>query len=187
MPTILNGRTGRIALLLAGLLLAATVLPAGSEPQAGATPEPQAGEAVEPRAWYTITVPASSFNPTTNDWDYVNNGYHVRSESGNYYSFAATVPFPFPSVTVRQVHLHAYDNNAGEDACVSMYRAKSVAGSEVKMAGVCSTGAYANDPRTFKDTSIVAASVGGYTSAYLWLGLPAGNLYVYGVTIKYTA
>jgi hypothetical protein len=184
MSTILNGRAGRIIVVLAGLLLVATVLPAGSEPEAGAAP--QAGEVVEPRAWYTITVPASSFIPADESYDYHNNGDSVWSDSGTS-SFTATVPFPHPSVTVRQVHLYVLDNDAGKDICLTMYRSKPVAGSEVKMAYACSAGASGTYPRTFKDTSIVAAAVGGYTSAYLWLGVPAGNLHVYGVTIKYTA
>jgi hypothetical protein len=55
------------------------------------------------------------------------------------------------------------------------------------MAHACSTGSSITDPRVFKDFSIVAASVGGYTGAYLWLAVPTGALQVYGVTIKYTA
>ena len=82
MLSIPNSRSGRIVLVLAGLLLAATVLPAGSEPEAGAAPEPQTGDSVEPRAWYTITVPASSFIPSSDDWDYVNNGDYVTSQAG---------------------------------------------------------------------------------------------------------
>jgi hypothetical protein len=184
MPTILNGRAGRIILVLAGLLLAATVLPAGSEPEAGAAP--QAGEAIEARAWYTITVPASSFIPSRDDYDYVNDGDWVWSDSGTSV-FTATVPFPFPSVTVRQVHLYAYDNEAGLDVCVNLFRVKPVQATKAQMAYVCSSGASTIEPRTFKDTSITAPVVGGYTSAYLWVTVPTGNVGVYGVTIKYTA
>jgi hypothetical protein len=54
------------------------------------------------------------------------------------------------------------------------------------MAHVCSLGKSPTNPRTFSDTSIVAPAVGGYSSAYLYLELPAGNASVYGVTIKYT-
>jgi hypothetical protein len=185
MSTILDGRSGRIVLLLLGVLLAATVLPAGSEPEAGAVPDALAGEAVEPRAWYTIAVPAASFIPTSNNHDYTNSGDYVSSDSGFSY-FLATVPFPFPSVTVKQVHLHAYDHDTG-NVCVKLYRSKPVQGTEVEMAEVCSSGSSITDPSTFKDTSIAAAAVGGYTSAYLWLQVPDGQVWAYGVTIKYTA
>jgi hypothetical protein len=186
MSNILNGRAGRIILVLAGLLLAASVLPAASEPAAGAVSEPRAGEAVEPRAWYTMTVPASSFIPTQDNWDYYNAGYYVESTTGTS-AFTATVPFPFPSVTVRQVILHAYDSEAGSDICLRMYRAKPVGGTYAKMANVCSTGDSFTDPRAFKDVSITASVVQGYTSAYLSLTVPPGNQRAYGVTIKYTA
>jgi hypothetical protein len=186
MSTIRVGRIGRIILALTGLLLAALVLPGGSEPQAEAAPESQAGEAVEPRAWYTITVPAASFIPTKDNWDYDNNGYYVTSNSSSS-TFVATVPFPFPAVTVKQVILYAYDNEASSNVCVTMYRAKPVAASEVAMAQVCSSGASTVDPRTFKNAGISAPAAGGYTSAYLWVSVPDGSSWAYGVTIKYTA
>jgi hypothetical protein len=184
MSTIVSGRAGRIVGVLAGLLLAATVLPAGSEPEAGAVPELEAGEAVEPRAWHTITVPAASFIPNKESLDYTNSGYSLTTDTGTS-KFTATVPFPFPSVTVKRMTLYAHDNST-QHVCLWMYRAAPSAGTEVPMANVCSSGASTTIPRAFTDTSIVAPLVQGYTSAYLWLELPAGSMNFYGVTIKYT-
>jgi hypothetical protein len=186
MFTAINGRVGRIVLVLAGLLLAATVLSAGSELEAGAVPEPRTGESVEPRAWYTITVPAASFIPSQDNWDYLNNGDYLETKTGTSW-FSAPVPFPFPSVTVKQVILYAYDDHSEQGVCLWLYRAAPSAGTEVEMAYVCSTGSSTTVPRAFPDTSIVAPLVQGYKSAYLWLELPAGSLEVHGVTIKYTA
>ena len=172
-----------IPLLLGALLMATLVGVVWARPNA----RPLAAATTK-----RITIPAGWFHPTREGADWTNGGGEITSNKDEESQFFIA-PVVFPSAgqtfTVEKMALYAYDQNGGlgnYDACVSLYKTNPGAGSDVKMAGACSTGSSTTDPRTFTETTIKYNPVTTARGAYLWLTIEDDtNLDVYGVRIWY--
>jgi hypothetical protein len=167
-----------MVLLLGGLLMATLVGVARARPNEGS----QAG-ALSRR----ITIPAGHFIPTTDDYNYFNNGWFVYNLSG-WANYSAPVVFPTgQAVVVESVTLYVYDNDSGDEICAGLIRADPTAANGLIMANACSSGASSTDPRHFTDSSISFNPVKHGNGIYLWLEIQdAGtSLKAYGVRIQY--
>jgi len=139
--------------------------------------------AEEPRATTgSIMIAAAAFNPTTDDWDYNNNGIWLTSATGG--TFIAALSFPVPVVSIRRITLYAYDNGA-DSVCVSLLRASPPIGSETLAVSMCSAESV-TDPQVVSTTAINPKAINtAAQSPYLWLTL-GGDVRVYGVKITYS-
>jgi hypothetical protein len=163
-----------IVLLLGAVLMATLMGVAGARPMG----------AISRR----ITVPAGHFIAHDNNDLYYNGGYQVYSKNdGITEIFTAPVVFPTgQSVVVESITLYLYDENASDEACVTLYRTDPTAGDQVSMAAVCSTGSSSTNPRSFTDISISNNPLKHGKGVYLWLTIEDNtNLDVYGVRIQY--
>lgn len=151
-------------LLLASLVLAAAVWPAGTGPQAAAAPTG--------RTLHTLIVPASAFNPMEDGADF-NNGSFLTVHSGVSAAFAAPLSFPYPEVTIKKITFYAEDNGAS-DIALYLDRDTAAVVSSTLIGQVSSEGQSA-DFRAFATTDVGPRTVNGaHHSAYLALYMPAG-------------
>jgi len=134
---------------------------------------------------HEMTIPAAAFIPTTDDWDYSNNGYYL-SAVGSSANFSAPLSFPVDlgHVRITKLIFWAYDNGPA-DVCLTLYRAQLRTGSDVQMGQKCSGAASATDPRRFATSKISPRTATASKVPYLWLTIPAGDYYFYGVTIQW--
>jgi hypothetical protein len=186
MSTVLANKHRWLVPLLAGFLLAVTVLPSGSEPEAAAEPEASAEPA--PRATrHRLTIPVADFHPADDGADYFNGGGDLLVNSGETAWFRAPVHFPHPLVTVKKVTFYGFDKGP-RNICIQMFKARPHDASIAGMASVCSHGESPDLPRAFSDLSITFPRVPETRGPYLWLSMPAGTQYrFYGAYIYYTA
>ena len=160
--------------LLAGLLVAG-VLGVGG---VGAA-------ALEPRTvTASIMVPAAAFNPNTDDWDYINQGFNIAMNDGSG-NFTAPLSFPVGVVNIKRITLYAYDSGA-EKVCATLYRSRPPAGDEGLTGTVC-TADSAADPQTAYTTAISPRQVNtAFHGPYLRVYLSSPSVYFYGVKITYS-
>ena len=133
-----------------------------------------------------LTVPAASFIPADEAYNYWNDGTYLLMQSGSG-SFTAPVVFPTKkTVTVEKITLYAYDNNSTWAACVWLRRARPTHGDHQNMGQACSTDQSSNDPRSFTDATINPSAVRPGHAPYLWLHIQSSpGLGVYAVRIEY--
>jgi hypothetical protein len=165
-------------LLLCGLLLAALVGVVSARP--GAAPMAVTSK--------TVTVSASDCYPWSDDADYLNEGYRVRSVTGAV-SFLCPVRFPeYGTHTISQITMRAYDNNNGDNVCAQASRTQPSSGNETIMGEVCSSGYKSTNPRSF---TISGAQINPNTvepthGMYFWATTEdPSKLRLYGFTITY--
>jgi hypothetical protein len=176
MSTVLGTKHRWVPLLLAGLLLAATVLPAGSESQAGAVPEPRATTG-------KIMVPASAFIPTSDNWDYDNTGWSLGMVSGNG-GFTAPLSFPMPEVTIKKVILIAYDNSGGS-VCMHLIRTRPfIVGEKAMTPEMCTTNS-TDTPQKVITTAISPSKVNTVNQGTHLLVYLSPGTSLYGAQVVY--
>ncbi|MFH1330371.1 MAG: hypothetical protein ABIJ48_06970 [Actinomycetota bacterium] len=161
--------------LLAGLLVAALVGMSPGGDSAIAAPQARTGG--------KIMIAAASFIPTTDNWDYSNNGYSLAT-TGNSGNFTAPIPFPVPVVNIKKIILYAYDNGAGS-VCATVYRASPPTGNELNLGAVCTTDqvAYPQDPSTSAISPRRANTA--LVGPYLWVTVPEEAQF-FGVSVLYS-
>ena len=141
--------------------------------------------AAEPRlTTASIMIPAAAFIPTTDDWDYSNNGYGVDLASGSG-NFTAPLSFPVPVVNIKKITLYAYDNDVAN--VVLRHLVPGQAGRRIgRRAGqVCTLDGSA--PQYASTTVISPRRVTtAFQGAYLWVGISGPDLWLYGVKVKYS-
>jgi hypothetical protein len=160
--------------VLAAGLIALAIGPGGS-----------AVTAAEPRVTTaSIMISAADFIPTTDDWDYSNNGYWVNVGSGNA-NFSKGLDFPVGVVTIKRITLYALDDAPGAEVCISLYRARPVDADEDPAASLCSTDASA--PQAPYTTAIDPRRVARASQqAYLWVHLSGPGVKFYAVKVTYS-
>ena len=163
-----------IAVLLAMLLVASLAGEAGARERTAVS------------AWEYVTVPAAWFHPTEDGTDWSNAGHRIYVNSGTG-SFIAPVMFPGSRpVIVKKVILYAYDNNAGANVPVTLYKTNPYAGTDVDIAYAQSALNSSVNPRVFSDVTITYAKIQRTQGAHLWLDINGStDLAVYGVKIVY--
>ena len=161
--------------LLAGLLVAALLGMSRGGDSAIAAPQARTGG--------KIMIPAAAFIPTTDNWDYANNGstlYTISSGGG----FTAPLVFPVPVVKIKKIILYAYDNSTGE-VCATLYRSSPPIANELWLGNVCTTDSTAN-PQVVSTTAISPRQVNtAVTGPYLWVSIGDGTN-LYGVSVLYS-
>jgi hypothetical protein len=169
--------------MLAAVLLAATAVgvtgavPVDSPRSAGC-------------AW-TLTVPASAFQPEDNGYNYYNSGWMLRSEDAVQRYFTAFVPFPYGrEIELDSVEVIGKDNTGSYQLCVEVLRFDPDAPGRHSLGSVCSGGSYASptDPNNWTVPLTSPATIGSDDALYLWLMLDGNvmmELHLYGVKITY--
>ncbi len=102
-------------------------------------------------------------------------------------SGAFTAPVIFPSlgsVTVERIIFSVRDQNATNNACVSLWRTKPDKGIRKQMAWLCSSGSQISVVNYTNDTIKPAVVLSGH-GAYLYLDVNGSSMDVYGVRIEY--
>ena len=130
-----------------------------------------------------VTMTGGEFIPTSDDWDYENNGNYVYCASGSC-NFSAPVVFPcLPSVTVERIILHVQDNNGSSKAIATLYRSYPPTGAEVWLGSAESpTGTAGHQPWSSDPINKV---VWPSQRAYIWLSIGGTNIQVSGVVVEY--
>jgi hypothetical protein len=166
-------------LLLASLVLAAAVWPAGTGPQAAAAPTG--------RTLHTLIVSAAAFNPTEDGVSF-SNGTFLRVPTGGTASFAAPLSFPYPEVTIKKITFYAKDNGASD---ITLYLDRVTIGAGGgRVVGQVSSQGQSAEFQAFTTTDVGPRTVNGaYHSAHLVLDMPAGGAaYIFfSVVIRYEA
>jgi hypothetical protein len=163
--------------VLVGLLVAALLGPTGGG----------AATAAEPRlTTASIMIPAAAFIPTTDNFDYNNDGYGLQVTLGSG-GFIAPLSFPVPVVNIKKITLYAYDNDSLSQVCVKLYRARPADADRDSTGGSLCTSDVAVAPQapyktTINPRRVTAASQG----AYLWVDLSSPTVTLYGVKINYS-
>ncbi len=180
MPSILDHKPLLPVLVVAALVLAVAIWPAGAGTEAAATPAARTTS-------YKLAIPAAAFTPSFSDIGYVNSGVELSSLTG-FAGYVAHLQFPYPVVTVKGITLHAYDNGS-QDISLHLGRSRPATGAGGIIAIVGSDGQSTTDPRAFTTTAVSAKIINSEVHGlYLALFLPAGLDYkFYGVTIRYEA
>ena len=131
-----------------------------------------------------VTMTAGEFIPTTDNWDYSNNGNFVNCASGSC-NFSAPIVFPcLPSVTVERIKLHVRDNNGSARAVATLYRAYPTTGVEVWLGDAESPTGSSGAIKTYTSDPINKV-VWPSQRAYIWLTIGGTSIDVYGVTVEY--
>jgi hypothetical protein len=130
-----------------------------------------------------VTVPAAFFHPANNDDDCQYGEYELYMNSGSG-TFTAPVVFPcLPAVTVEKL-IFSVDDQATQNACVTLYRTKPNQGNQKQMANVCSSGS-GPGVVNYTDDTIDYPVVWPSNGPYLMLSIFGPNIDVYGVQIEY--
>ena len=118
--------------------------------------------------------------------NWYNSGQLVRCNGVNCH-FTAPVVFPcLPSVTVKRIKLHVYDNNtAGAcDAEARLMRANPATGAEVELGEAATWDSSSTYPETIASLAINKV-VWPSQKAYIALLIECTNIDVFGVTVEY--
>ena len=142
-------------------------------------------KAVEPRVTTrSIMIPAAAFIPTTDNFDYLNTGFGLEMTSGTA-NFTAPLSFPVPVVNIKRITLYAFDDDASNQVCVTLYRARPADASEDHTGQVCTTNASA--PQYASTTVISPRRLStAVQAAYLWVNISGPGVVLYGVKITYS-
>jgi hypothetical protein len=130
-----------------------------------------------------VMIPAAAFIPTTDGWDYNNNGYYLDMSSGSG-NFAAPLTFPAQQVRMTRITLYAWDNGTGQ-ACATLYRAEPTEADESNQGQVCTTDSSADPQKVSTGTQFPRFANTGMQMPYLWVSL-SGDATLYGVAVTYT-
>lgn len=157
-----------------------------------------AGEPAGTSGWPRVTVTRTmvlapgAFIVTDDDTSYDNAGDELAVKGPSFYgNFTAPLFFEDSDVRISSMTLYAYDNNAADDVCLSLYRTTPTDGNtetEDLMGLVHSDGA-ASGIRAFNVPVWNFRKVLGGHGPYLWLYLPGvytSGYGFYGVRIVYT-
>ena len=141
--------------------------------------------AAEPRATGgKIMIPAAAFIPTSDNWDYANNGSTLYTISGSG-GFTAPLVFPVPVVKIKKIILYAYDNSGAGQVCATLYRSSPPIANELSLGSVCTSDSTAR-PQAPSTTAISPRQVNtAVTAPYLWINIDSGTQ-VYGVSVLYS-
>jgi hypothetical protein len=167
-----------LAVVLSATALGVTVAMPSSSPSAAS-------------CTWTITVPASAFQPEDNGYNYYNSGWMLRSEDAVQRYFTAYVPLSYGrEITLNDVEVIGKDNTASYELCVEVLRFDPDTPGRDSLGKVCSGGSYASstDPNTWTVPLTSPATIGSDDAMYLWLMLDGNvmmELHLYGVKITY--
>ncbi len=126
-----------------------------------------------------ISVPASAFGPTSDNYDYDNEGYSLKTVTGGG-AFTAAPRLPH-GATVTSMTAHFRDQDAVNFGIVEMHRTEF--GTHVEMAQVYS----ADYVDSSSDTSINYAVIdNSQYSYYLYMGVLGPSITLYEVLIEFT-
>ena len=131
-----------------------------------------------------VTLTGSDFSPHRNTDDWFNTGSVVVCFTGSC-ELAAPVVFPcLPSVTVERIKLHVYDNNGGQSANATLYRAHPSTGALVPLGEIESPVGTSSGLQTYTSPAINKV-VWPSQQAFIWLEIEGQFIDVYGVTVEY--